>query len=44
MTEPNSELDKLLDASTHRIGNEPGDPNSLAESEEKHPDPEAAEE
>lgn len=43
MTEPNGELDKLIDASTHRIGNEPGESNSLAESEEQHPDPEEKE-
>lgn len=44
MTEPNNELDKLLSAGTTRIGNEPGDSNSLAQDEEENPNPEAEEE
>ncbi|SDR74791.1 hypothetical protein [Corynebacterium timonense] len=39
--ETNGELDKLLDASTTRIGEEPGESNPLTEDDDDTPSPEA---
>lgn len=38
MTEPNGELDRILDAATHSIGNEPNDDGSFDDFEDADKD------